>query len=80
MIGKDDFKFDQIAAICRPTSSYVIQGGKYEMKVNVGAYDSKREFRAVINGAEYKSGTDGSITYTAGAGAPASARCTVSSI
>lgn len=70
MIGKDDFKFDQIAAICRPTSSYVIQGGKYEMKVNVGAYDSKREFRAVINGAEYKSGTDGSITYTAGAGAP----------
>lgn len=70
MIGKEDFKFDQIAAICRPTSSYVIQGGKYEMKVNVGAYDSKREFRAVINGTEYKSGPDGSITYTAGAGAP----------
>ena len=70
MIGKEDFKFDQVAAICRPTSSYVIQGGKYEMKVNVGAYDSKREFRAVINGAEYKSGPDGSITYTAGAGAP----------
>ncbi len=70
MIGKEDFKFDQVAAICRPTSSYVIQGGKYEMKVNVGAYDSKREFRAVINGTEYKSGPDGSITYTAGAGAP----------
>ena len=70
MIGKEDFKFDQVAAICRPTSSYVIQGGKYEMKVNVGAYDSKREFRAVINGQEYKSGSDGSITYTAGAGAP----------
>ena len=70
MIGKEDFKFDQIAAICRPTSSYVIQGGKYEMKVNVGAYDSKREFRAIINGTEYKSGTDGSITYTAGAAAP----------
>ena len=70
MIGKDDFKFDQVAAICRPTSSYVIQGGKYEMKVNVGAYDSKREFRAIINGAEYKSGPDGSITYTAGAAAP----------
>ncbi len=74
MIGKEDFKFDQIAAICRPTSSYVIQGGKYEMKVNVGAYDSKREFRAVINGAEYKSGPDGSITYTAGAGAPGEKR------
>ena len=70
MIGKEDFKFDQIAAICRPTSSYVIQGGKYEMKVNVGAYDSKREFRAVINGAEYRSGAEGYITYTAGAGAP----------
>lgn len=70
MIGKEDFKFDQVSAICRPTSSYVIQGGKYEMKVNVGAYDSKREFRAVINGQEYKSGSDGSITYTAGAGAP----------
>lgn len=70
MIGKDDFKFDQVAAICRPTSSYVIQGGKYEMKVNVGAYDSKREFRAIINGQEYKSGADGSITYTAGAAAP----------
>ncbi len=70
MIGKEDFKFDQVTAICRPTSSYVIQGGKYEMKVNVGAYDSKREFRAVINGQEYHSGADGSITYTAGAGAP----------
>ncbi|MCR5193598.1 MAG: hypothetical protein K6D59_09870, partial [Bacteroidales bacterium] len=70
MIGKEDFKFDQIAAICRPTSSYVIQGGKYEMKVNVGAYDSKRVFRAIINGQEYHSGPDGSITYTAGAGAP----------
>ncbi len=70
MIGKEDFKFDQVSAICRPTSSYVIQGGKYEMKVNVGAYDSKREFRAVINGQEFKSGSDGSITYTAGAGAP----------
>jgi gliding motility-associated protein GldM len=70
MIGKEDFKFDQIAAICRPTSSYVIQGGKYEMKVNVGAYDSKREFRAVINGQEYRSGADGSITYTAGATTP----------
>lgn len=70
MIGKEDFKFDQVTAICRPTSSYVIQGGKYEMKVNVGAYDSKREFRAVINGQEYKSSADGSITYTAGAGAP----------
>lgn len=70
MIGKEDFKFDQITAICRPTTSYVIQGGKYEMKVNVGAYDSKRVFRAVINGAEYQSGADGSITYTAGAGAP----------
>lgn len=70
MIGKEDFKFDQIAAICRPTSSYVIVGGKYEMKVNVGAYDSKREFRAIINGTEYKSGPDGSITYTTGATTP----------
>ncbi len=70
MIGKEDFKFDQVAAICRPTSSYVIQGGKFEMKVNVGAYDSKREFRAVINGTEYKSGPDGSVTYSAGAAAP----------
>lgn len=74
MIGAEDFKFDQIAAICRPTSSYVIQGGKYEMKVNVGAYDSKREFRAIINGQEYRSGADGSITYTAGAGAPGEKR------
>ena len=70
MIGKEDFKFDQITAICRPTSSYIIQGGKYELKVNVGAYDSKRVFRAVINGQEYQSGADGSVTYTAGAGAP----------
>lgn len=70
MIGKEDFKFDQIAAICRPVSSYIIQGGKYELKVNVGAYDSKRVFRAVINGQEYQSGADGSVTYTAGAGAP----------
>ena len=70
LIGKEDFKFDQVTAICRPKSSYVVQGGKYEMKVNVGAYDSKREFRAIINGTEYKSGVDGSITYTAGAGAP----------
>lgn len=74
MIGKEDFKFDQIAAICRPTSSYVVMGGKYEMKVNVGAYDSKREFRAIINGTEYKSGADGSITYTAGANVPGERR------
>ncbi len=70
MIGKEDFKFDQIAAISRPVSSYIIQGGKYELKVNVGAYDSKRVFRAVINGQEYQSGADGSVTYTAAAGAP----------
>ncbi|MBP5516273.1 MAG: gliding motility protein GldM [Bacteroidales bacterium] len=68
MIGKEDFKFDQVAAICRPKSSYVVQGGKYEMKVNVGAYDSKRVFRAEINGQSFESGPDGSITYTVGAG------------
>ncbi|MCR4828346.1 MAG: hypothetical protein K5864_02680 [Bacteroidales bacterium] len=70
MIGKEDFKFDQVTAICRPSSTYIIQGGKYELRVNVGAYDSKREIRAIINGQEYKSGADGSILYTAGAGAP----------
>ncbi len=67
MIGKEDFKFDQIAAICRPSATYIISGGRYELKVNVGAYDSKRVFRAVINGQNYQSGPDGTITYTAGA-------------
>ncbi len=67
MIGKEDFKFDQITAICRPSATYIISGGRYELKVNVGAYDSKRVFRAVINGQNYQSGPDGTITYTAGA-------------
>lgn len=71
MIGKNDFKFDQVTAIYKPTtSSYVVQGGKYEMKVYVGAYDSKRDFRAVINGQEFHSGVDGSITYAASGTTP----------
>ena len=67
MIGKEDFKFDQITAICRPSATYIISGGRYELKVNVGAYDSRRVFRAVINGQNFQSGPDGTITYTAGA-------------
>ena len=40
-ITKKDFKFDHIEAKVIPTSTYVLEGNKYEAQVLVAAYDTK---------------------------------------
>lgn len=69
-VSMGDFKFDQVTAISRPSATYIIQGGKYETKINIGAYDSKAKTEAVINGQRLTSDETGSITYTAACTAP----------
>ena len=54
-VSADDFKFDQVSTLVRPTSTLVMQGGKYEAIVGLGAFDSKSPFRVVINGQSYTS-------------------------
>ncbi len=50
-IGADDFKFDKIAYVVKPTgSSYVIKGGKYEAEVRIAAYDSRTPFSVTTGG------------------------------
>ena len=68
-VGKGDFKFDQIAIIGRPKSTYIIQGGVYETDINVAAYDSKAQFEATINGQKIVSNDSGSVHYRTPAGA-----------
>ena len=62
-VDKGDFKFDQIAMISRPKSTYIIQGGVYETDINVAAYDSKQHFNAVVNGQQLNSTDSGSVHY-----------------
>ena len=69
-VSANDFKFDQVSAISRPTQFNIIQGGTYETHINIGAYDSKATFEATINGQHYTSDETGSITYKSGSGAP----------
>ena len=64
-VKSNDFSFDKIAVIARPKSSYIMQGGKYELVVNVGAYDSKAHFEADVNGAHFTSNDSGAVVYTA---------------
>ena len=52
-IRSNDFSFDKVAVITRPRSSYIMQGGKYELVVNVGAYDSKAKFEATVGGTRF---------------------------
>ncbi len=63
-VSKGDMSFDQIAMISRPTKgTYILLGGTYETKINVGAYDSRQTFRAVVNGQQLTSGDSGAVVY-----------------
>lgn len=62
-VSKGDFKFDQITMISRPKATYIVQGGVYETRVNVGAYDSKQKFTATVNGQQLMSNDSGAVVY-----------------
>ncbi|MBR1765487.1 MAG: hypothetical protein IJ745_00430 [Bacteroidales bacterium] len=62
-VSKGDKTFSDVAMISRPRSTYILQGGTYETKINVAAYDSKQTFRAVINGQNLISGDSGTVVY-----------------
>ena len=63
-VSLGDFSFDEVAIISRPKSTYIIQGGTFETRFNVAAYDSKQGFKATIGGREYESADSGAIKYT----------------
>ena len=63
-VRSNDFSFDKIAVIARSNSNYVMQGGKYELTVNVGAYDSKAKFEASVGGQRMTSNDSGAVVYT----------------
>lgn len=67
-VRSNDFSFDKIAVIARSNSSYIMQGGKYELTVNVGAYDSKAKFEATVGGSRFTSNDSGAVVYTATCG------------
>ena len=69
-ISANDFKFDKVTVLSRPSATYIIQGGKYETKVNIGAYDSRATFTANVNGVSLTSDETGSVTYTAACTTP----------
>ena len=63
-VKQNDFSFDKVAVITRPKSSYIMQGGKYELVVNVGAYDSKAKFEATVGGGRFTSNDTGAVVYS----------------
>ena len=63
-VKQNDFSFDKVAVITRPKSSYIMQGGKYELVVNVGAYDSKAKFEATVGGARFTANDTGAVVYS----------------
>src|SRR5574344_190769 len=66
-ISADDFKFDHVQALIIPKSTYVIQGGKYEADIFVGAYDSRASLQVNVNGQQLTG--DSMVHYTVGCGA-----------
>ena len=62
-VRSNDFSFDQVAVITRPSSSYVMKGGTYELTINVGAYDSKAHFDVNVGGGQYQSNDSGAVVY-----------------
>ena len=62
-ISANDYSFDKIAVITRPSSSYIMQGGTYELTINVGAYDSRAHFNATVGGATQQSNDTGAVVY-----------------
>ena len=69
-VSADDFKFDKVSVLGRPSATYIIQGGKYETKINIGAYDSRATFEAEVNGQKLTSDETGTVTYTAACTTP----------
>ncbi len=63
-VKQNDFSFDKVAVITRSKSSYIMQGGKYELVVNVGAYDSKAKFEATVGGTRFTANDTGAIVYS----------------
>ena len=63
-VRANDFSFDKIAVIARANSAYVLQGGKYELTVNVGAYDSKQKFDVSVGGQHFTSNDTGAVVYS----------------
>lgn len=63
-VRSNDFSFDKIAVIARANSAYILQGGKYELTVNVGAYDSKAKFEASVGGQRMTSNDSGAVVYS----------------
>ncbi|MBQ6069231.1 MAG: hypothetical protein IJK84_06980 [Bacteroidales bacterium] len=63
-VKSNDFSFDKVAVITRANSSYIMQGGKYEMTVNVGAYDSKSKFEATVGGQRFVANDSGAVVYS----------------
>ena len=63
-ISANDYKFDKVQTLSRPTSSYVVAGGKYETSIHIGAYDSKARFTVNVNGQTIESDEEGKAVYT----------------
>ena len=63
-VRSNDFSFDKVAVITRANSPYIMQGGKYELTVNVGAYDSKAKFEASVGGQRFVANDSGAVVYT----------------
>lgn len=68
-VKSNDFSFDKVTVITRPKTGYVIQGGTYETRINVGAYDSKAHFEVEIGGQKFTSNDSGTVVYKVGANA-----------
>lgn len=63
-VKSNDFSFDKVAVVARPNAAYIMQGGKYELVVNVGAYDSKSKFEANVGGQHFTSNDSGAVVYS----------------
>ena len=63
-VRSKDFSFDKVAVVTRANSAYIMKGGKYELIVNVGAYDSKQKFEASVGGQHFTSNDSGAVVYS----------------
>ena len=63
-VKSNDFSFDKVAVITRANSPYIMQGGRYELTVNVGAYDSKAKFEASVGGQRFVANDSGAVVYS----------------
>ena len=63
-VKSNDFSFDKVSVIAYSNNSYIMKGGKYELTVNVGAYDSKAKFEATVGGQHFTSNDTGAVIYS----------------